>query len=125
MALLQLTSENLSQTITESPMVVVDFWASWCGPCMRFAPVFEKAADKHPEITFGKVDTEANQELASSLSITSIPTLMVFKDGVLLYRDAGALNAAQFEDLLTQLHDIDMDAVRAEMADEPSPAQQA
>jgi thioredoxin 1 len=116
MASVELTAENFDSTITDNDIVVVDFWADWCGPCKAFAPTFEAASDQHPEITFGKVDTEAEQSLAGAAGIQSIPTLMVFREKVLLFSQAGALPPAALDDLLTQVKGLDMQAVHAEIA---------
>jgi len=99
--------------------VLVDFWAGWCGPCRQFAPVFEEASEKHGDIVFGKVDTEAQQELAPGFSIMSIPTLMAFREQVLLYSRPGALPAASVEDIITQIRALDMDEVHREIAAQP------
>ena len=96
--------------------VLVDFWAEWCGPCRQFAPIFEEASTKHPDIVFGKVDTEAEKQLASEAGISSIPTLMVFRDGILLYNRAGALPGAGLEELIAAVKELNMDEIRAEIA---------
>lgn len=118
MATVNLTGENFEQTVLSDGIHLVDLWASWCGPCRQFGPIFEKSSEKHPDITFAKVDTDAEQALAGSLGITSIPTLMAFRDGVLVYREAGALPGAALEDLIGQIEALDMDAVRAQIAEQ-------
>lgn len=112
----EVTGENFKQVVERDGIVLLDFWAAWCGPCRSFAPTFEKAAAAHPDITFGKIDTEAQQELASSFQIRSIPTLMIMRDQVLLFSQPGALPAAALEDLLKQVSALDMEKVRSEIA---------
>ena len=116
MSTIALTSDTFEETVTKAGITLVDFWASWCGPCRMFAPVFEKASEGHPDVTFGKIDTEDQQELAAAAGITSIPTLMAFRDGILVFRQPGALPAAALEQLITAVQDLDMDQVRAEVA---------
>lgn len=118
MATIDLTDETFESTITGNSTVVVDFWAAWCGPCRQFAPTFTKASEAHPEIVFGKVDTDAEQELAAKAQITSIPTLMVFRDQILVHRSSGVLPPTAFNQLLEHVKALDMDQVRAEVAAE-------
>ena len=116
MATIELTADNLEQTIQESKTLFIDFWAAWCGPCRMFAPVFEKASEQHADIVFGKIDTENQRELAAAFHISSIPTLMVFREGVLVFSQSGALGAPQLDQLIAGVRGLDMDAVRAEVA---------
>jgi thioredoxin 1 len=115
MSTLNLTSDQFERTISSDGIVLVDFWAAWCGPCRMFGPIFEKASAENPEIVFAKVDTEAEQGLSGSLGISSIPTLMGFRDGILLFNQAGALPASSLEQLIKALQDVDMDEVRAKI----------
>ena len=108
---LEITGENLVETVKKPGIVLIDWWASWCGPCMAFAPIYEGVAAKHPDIVFGKVDTEAETGLAAAFKIRSIPTLMVFRDGVLLFAEAGMLPARALEDLIAKVKELDMAAL--------------
>ena len=120
-----LTAASFEQTVLENDIVLVDFWASWCGPCVMFAPVFEAASAAHPDIVFAKVDTEAEQALSASAQITSIPTLMGFRGGILVFSQPGALPAAALEQVIAGIRALDMDDVRAKIAEKtqsPEPA---
>ena len=116
MPAMTLTGANFEQTVLGNEIVLVDFWASWCGPCRQFAPVYEKASEQHPDIVFAKVDTEAEQSLASAAQITAIPTLMVFKDGSLVHSRAGALPGPALEQVITAVRELDVERLRAEAA---------
>lgn len=118
MATVQLTAENFEATISQEGIVLIDFWADWCGPCKMFAPVYESSSEAHPAITFAKVDTEAEQTLATQCGIQSIPTIMMFRDGILLFNQAGALPGHVLEDIIGKAEGLDMDAVRAEIAEQ-------
>lgn len=116
MATVELTKDNFEQTVTDNQIVIVDFWAPWCGPCKGFAPVFEKAAEAHADVVFGKVNTDDQQELAGAFNIRSIPTLMIFREKVVLFQQAGALPGSALEQVLAQAKSIDMAKVHQEIA---------
>jgi thioredoxin 1 len=116
MSTINLTSEEFEAAVTKPGITFVDFWAAWCGPCRMFAPIFEAASEKYPNIQFTKIDTDVEQEIAAAAQISSIPTLMAFRDGILVFREAGALPAPQFEELIIAVQALDMDEVRKEIA---------
>lgn len=116
MATIDITKTTFDDTITENSIVLVDFWAGWCGPCRMFAPTFTAASENHPDIVFAKVDTEAEQELAAAAGIRSIPTLMAFRDKILVFSQPGALSSSSLDELISGVRDLDMDGVRAKIA---------
>jgi thioredoxin 1 len=116
MATIELTKENFENTISSNNLVLVDFWAAWCGPCRNFAPVYERAAEKHLDVVFGKVDTEAQRELAQTFQIRSIPTLMIFREQIIIFSQAGSLPEQALTEIIEKAKNLDMDLVRAEIA---------
>ncbi len=118
MATIELTKENFIDSVNNNPFVIIDFWAPWCGPCKNFGPVYEEISEKYPDILFAKVNTEVEQEIAGQMQIRSIPTLMMFRDQVMLFNEAGALPKAALEDIIQKASELDMDDVRKQIEEE-------
>jgi len=125
MAVVELTKDNFEEVVTNNGFVIVDFWAPWCGPCRSFAPTYEKVSDDHPDIVFAKVNTEDEQEIAGHFQIRSIPTLMIFRDKIIIFSEAGALPESGFRELLKKAGELDMDEVRSQVAEQSSGQNQA
>jgi len=123
MATVELTKENFEKIITENDFVIVDFWATWCGPCQSFGPIYEEISEKHPDVVFGKVNTEDQQELAAYFQIRSIPTLMMFREQVIIFSEAGALQGSALEELIGKAKELDMEKVHAEIAEREQTAE--